>query len=294
MIILLTIFQYLIQACVDLMDKFLITARKIEPVSYTFYTVVTGLILLVVWPWTFSHIETKFVILNLLSGAVFSLAMFVFFKVLSEGEASRVIPYVFGIVPVFDLLIGYLTGRNLLEPHEFAAMFLLVPGALLVSYQKNRTWAGHLGMKTVSAFLFSSYYALWQFSSQQGLVLNSLMWNRIGAAAVLLLPLVIPVFRKKVFAHQQIEHKRSTSAIFVFKQALGGINFVFLSFLFSLGTISVINALQGFRYIFILVISTFLSKKRKHMIEEDVAGGAIRQKVFGTILIFCGVILLFL
>jgi len=294
MIILLTIFQYLIQACVDLMDKFLITARKIEPVSYTFYTVVTGLILLLVWPWTFFHLSFYFVFWSLLSGAVFSLAMYVFFKALSEGEASRVIPYIFGIVPVFDLLIGYFTGRNLLESHEVAAMFLLIPGALLVSYQNRKSWAGHLWIKTISALLFSSYYAIWQYASQQGPVLNSLMWNRIGAALVLIIPLLIPAFRKKVFAHQQVKNKKSTSAIFIFKQVLGGTNFVFLSFLFSLGTISVINALQGFRYIFILVISIFLSKKSRHVIEEDVDKHTIRQKVFGTILVVCGVILLFI
>ena len=68
MITLLTIFQYLIQAVVDLMDKFLITARKLEPVKYTFYTVATGALLIVLWPWNFAWISTKFILLDLFPG----------------------------------------------------------------------------------------------------------------------------------------------------------------------------------------------------------------------------------
>ena len=294
MIILLTIFQYLIQALVDLMDKFLITARKIEPISYTFYTVVTGLILLVAWPFTYAHIASNFIALDLLSGAIFSLAMYVFFCALSQGEASRVIPYIFGLVPVFDILISYVTGRNALQLHEIAAMFLLIPGALLVSYQKSSSWAKHLGLKTLSAFLFSVYYAVWQQAAQSGPVLNHLMWNRLGAAIVLLLPLVFVSFRKKVFAHEEIKHKKSTPAIFLFKQVLGGVNFIFLSFLYAVGTISVINALQGFRYIFLLVVSLFLTKKRQHMINEESSRKIVWQKSVGVALVFVGVIFLFI
>src|SRR5579864_1547005 len=120
MITLLTIFQYLIQATVDLMDKFLITARKIEPVSYTFYTVVTGLVLIVLWPWTFAHLPARFIFYDLLSGAVFSLAMYVFFVCVAEGEVSRVVPFVFGLVPVFDLLINFFTHSRSLEISEVA------------------------------------------------------------------------------------------------------------------------------------------------------------------------------
>jgi uncharacterized membrane protein len=294
MLIFLTIFQYLVQALVDLMDKFLITARKIEPISYTFYTVVTGLVLLIAWPFTYFHISAHFIGLDLLSGAVFSLAMFVFFKALSQGEASRVIPYVFGLVPVFDILISYFTGKNVLVIHEVVAVCLLIPGALLISYQKTKNWAAHLGLKTLSAFLFSAYYAVWQTAAQSGPVLNNLMWNRIGAAAVLLLPLLIPAFRKKVFAHREVKHKKSTSVIFLFKQVLGGINFIFLSFLYTIGTISIINSLQGFRYIFLLIVSSFLSKKRQHLINEEVNTKTLWQKSFGVALVFAGVIFLFI
>ncbi|MBI5530846.1 MAG: hypothetical protein HY918_05145 [Candidatus Doudnabacteria bacterium] len=294
-ITLLAIFQYAVQATVDLMDKFLISTRKIEPLAYTFYTVVMGLLIVLIWPLTYFSLPIKFILLNLLSGAFFSLVMYVFFKALSQGEASRVVPFVFGLVPVFDILISITTGRGILTAAEVAAMCLLIPGALLVSHQKHSSWGKHLALKTASAFLFSSYYALWKFGAQLGPTLNNLIWNRLGAAAVLLVLLCWPIFRKKIFSVQQkVPNKKSTAAMFLFKQVLGGANFIFLSFLFVLGKISIINALQGFRYIFLLLFSKLITKKRRHLIEEDDSKFVFTQKTAGIILIFLGTIFLFI
>lgn len=294
MIILLTIFQYIIQAVVDLMDKFLITARKLEPVKYTFYTVVTGLIILAIWPWNYYPLPAHFIFLGLLSGAMFSLAIYVFFKALSQGEVSRVVPFVFGLVPVFDILISIATGRNILRLNEVAAMFLLIPGALLVSHQKSGGWGKHAALKTLAAFLMSCNFALWQYAAQKGPVLNNLMWNRLGAALVLLVLLILPNFRRKVFSVDEVKNKSGTSVIFLFKQLLGGLNFVFFSFLLVLGKIAVVNGLQGFRYVFLLLFSLFLTKRRRHLISENHNSQIFTQKSFGIILIFVGTILLFI
>lgn len=276
------------------MDKFLITARKLEPVKYTFYTVVTGLIFLVIWPWNYYSLGAHSIFLDLLSGGVFSLAIYVFFKALSRGEVSRVVPFVYGLVPVFDILISAVTGRNILKINEVAAMFLLIPGALLVSHQKTSGWGRHVLLKLLSAFLFSFYYALWQYAAQTGPVLNNLMWNRLGAALVLLALLILPNFRQKVFAVEHIKNKAGTTAIFLFKQVLGGLNFVFLSFLFVLGKISVVSSLQGFRYVFLLFFSLLVSKKRGHLLRENNQHHIFTQKSFGIALIFLGTIFLFL
>ena len=87
MIILLTIFQYLIQATVDLMDKFLITARKIEPVAYTFTPWPWGCCWFCFWPWSYFALPVKFILLNLFS-ELFFLGYVCIFKALSQGEAS--------------------------------------------------------------------------------------------------------------------------------------------------------------------------------------------------------------
>ncbi len=294
MIIFLTIFQYLIQSITDIMDKFLISKRKIEPVSYTFFTVVTGMVLLVAWPWVYESISGSRILLNLLSGAIFSLSFYVFFTTLSKGEVSRVVPFIFGLVPVFDLIIGTITGRNVLSLTEVAAFFLLVPGALIISYNPKNFSAKFISLKVLSALLFSINYAVWQYAARDGSTFNHLMWNRFSAGMVLVILLVIPLFRKRVFAYKKVQKRKHTGGLFLIKQLIGGAHYLFFSMLIVHWKISIVNAMQGFRYVFLFFISLFLSKKYRHILEEQFDVTSLRQKVAGLVLITLGTIILFI
>ncbi len=194
-------------AVVDLFDKFLISKRKIQPLSYAFYTVVTGALLLAIWPWVYNPLPGKFIFFNLLSGAFFGLVMYVYYKVLSHGEVSRVVPLIFGLVPVFDVLLSFATGRSALTTTELGAMALLIPGALLIGYHSGKDYQKILGLALLSAFLYSAYNFLWQYGAQVGSSLNNLMWNRLGAAGVLIILLVIPKFRRAALVTEHVEKK---------------------------------------------------------------------------------------
>lgn len=291
---LLIISYYFIAAIVDVMDKVLITARKLRPLSYTFYTVVTGALLLVIWPWVFESISTSRILLDISSGLIFSLTIYVFFKALSQGEASRVIPFIFALVPLTDILISQITGRNILTGKELSALFLLIPGALLIAYKKNSFTSKHLLLKILSAFLWSLYFATWQFSAEKGSVLNHLMWNRLGSALVLILILVFPLARKNIFGFKEVVKKKQTSILFLIKQAIGGANFIFFSYLLVVSKISVVNALQGFRYLFLFFTAVILSLYHSHLLDEEVNKHIIWQKVSAIILIFIGTVILFI
>jgi len=294
MVIILSIFQYLLQTITDVMDKFLISKRKIEPVNYTFYTVVTGLLLLVAWPWFFAHASIGYILFSMLSGAVFSLAMYVFYVALQDGEVSRVVPFVYGLVPLFDILLGLVLKTTHLKLIEVAALFLLIPGALLMGYKKGKFLTRHVGVKVLAAFLLSLYYVLWFTASHNQPVINNLMWNRIGATLVLLPLLFFAGPRKKILHAEKVEQKQHTAFLFLFKQVLGGATFIFLSYLLAIGPVSVINALQGFRYVFLFLIAAFLSSKSRHILDEDIDKHTIRVKIVAIILMFLGTLILFL
>ena len=294
MLIFWSILLYFSFAVVDVMDKFLLSARKIHAISYTFFTVVTGTLLLVAWPLVYESLPAKFVGLNLLSGVFFSLTMYVFFRVLSYGEASRVVPFVFALVPVFDVLLSLAFKTNALTVKEFSALCLLVPGAALMAYWPGRAGISHLALKILAAFLFSAYNHLWQFGAQTGSSLNNLMWNRLGAAGILVLLLLVPAFKKKVFSVKQVKKKTHTSVLFLFKQALGGLNFVFLSHLLTVGKVSVVDSLAVFRYGFLFVSAFVLSKFHSRILSEETDKKVIFQKLGALALIFLGTVVFFL
>lgn len=292
MIVILTIFHYFIAAVVDGLDKVLISQRKILPLSYAFWSVVTGLAVIIGWPLVYESLPKGQIAIDLAAGALFSLTLYVFFKVISQGEISRVVPFVFGLVPVFDVLIGLVLGKNLLTLNEAAAVFLLVPGALLISYKKG-FWGKHVLLKLTSAFLWSVYFAVWQFAAGNGGTMNHFMWSRVGAAGVFILLLLLPFFRKAALKHQHIESKKSTAGLFLFKQALGGANLIFFSWLLVSGKISLINSMQGFRYVFLFFGAMLLAHFHNHLLQEQIDRHIVRQKIAGLFLIFMGTIILF-
>ncbi len=281
-------------AVVDLFDKFLISKRKIRPLQYTFYTVVTGALLLLAWPFVYQALPAKFIFLDVLSGAYFGLVMYVFYKVLAHGEVSRVVPFVYGLVPVFDVVISWATRRSALTVTELAALALLIPGALLIAYRPGKYLHAYLALTVFSAFLYSSYNFLWQYGAQVGSSLNNLMWNRLGAAAVLAALLIIPSYRKAALAVGHIERKAHTGALFVFKQALGGLNFVLLSYFLAVGKVPIVDALSGFRYLFVFLLALYFGWRHRHILDESADRHAIRLKLAAIALIFLGTIILFL
>lgn len=294
MVTVLIIIQYLVAAIVDVFDKFLISKRKIEPYAYTFFTVSLGLLYLVLWPWVYEPLPWRIIVVNLSSGFIYAATLFVFFRALSEGEVSRVIPFVFGLVPVFDVLFVWLTGRNALSLVEISALCLLLPGAMLISYRKENFRFSHIGTKILAAFLFSLDYLVWQYGNQSGSMLNHLMWDRLAAGGSLILLVIFwPDFRRKVMVHDRVHKKNQTTWLFMLKQAVGGLNFIFFSWLLVVGKIPLVNGLQGFRYLFLFLASLFLSRKYRHILDEDVSSHTIGLKLAALVLIFLGTLILF-
>ncbi|MDE2311851.1 MAG: EamA family transporter [Patescibacteria group bacterium] len=281
-------------AAVDVMDKFLISKRQVRPLQYAFYTVVTGGAILLVWPWVFQHLPPRFIALDLLSGAYYGLVMYVYFKILSHGEVSRVVPFVFGLVPIFDIFISLLTNRSVLTVQELAAMSLLIPGALLIAYKPGKYLHKYLGLTLLSAFLYSSYNFLWQYGAQHGPVLNNLMWNRLGAAGAMALLLLIPAARKNIAKTDHVKHKAHTGFLFLFKQGLGGLNFILLSYFLAVSKVPIVDGLSAFRYLFLFVAALYLGFNHRHILDEAGSKHEIRLKLAALVLIFGGTTVLFL
>jgi uncharacterized membrane protein len=292
-VIIQIILLYASFAFVDILDKFLLTKRKLKPLSYAFFTLITGAVLLVIWPFVYQALPQKFIWLNLFSGAYFGLVIYVYFKTLSYGEVSRVVPVVFGLVPVFDLIFSFFFNHKPLIPHELAALCLLVPGALLMAYYHEKKFFNHFGLKVLAAMLISSYNWFWQYGAQVGSSINNLMWNRLGAAAIMLLVLAVPQARKNIFSVDKVPNQQRTSFIFIIKQAVGGLNFIFLSYFLAIGKVPIIDGLSAFRYVFLSVFALFLSFRYKRVLSETIDRNTIKLKIVSVVLIFFGTLVLF-
>jgi hypothetical protein len=82
--------------------------------------------------------------------------------------------------------------------------------------------------------------------------------------------------------------------LFVFKQGLGGLNFVVLSHFLTVGKVSIVDSLSAFRYGFLFVFAFILSKFHSHILNEEIGRKIVLQKTAALALIFFGTLILFL
>jgi hypothetical protein len=81
-------------------------------------------------------------------------------------------------------------------------------------------------------------------------------------------------------------------SLLVFNKILAGTAFVFLNYAISLGSVVLVNAMQGMQYVFLLCLTVFFAKTRPHILEEEINWPLFGQKFLAVILIGIGLLIL--
>ena len=71
-------------------------------------------------------------------------------------------------------------------------------------------------------------------------------------------------------------------------KGLSALAFISLNNAIFLGSVSLVNALQGVQYVFLLMIALVLSKQFPQIIKEQISQGAVLQKIMAILLIALG------
>lgn len=80
--------------------------------------------------------------------------------------------------------------------------------------------------------------------------------------------------------------------VFVANKALAAVAFILLNYAISLGSVTVVNALQGTQYVFLLLLAATVSVRWPKLFREELSRVAVWQKVGGIVLVSLGVALL--
>ena len=84
----------------------------------------------------------------------------------------------------------------------------------------------------------------------------------------------------------------ATSLVFLCNKSLAAGAFLLQTYAISLGSVSVVNALQGVQYAFVLVLALIVSLFFPKIFKEEVGTGPVMQKIAGIVLVSFGVALL--
>lgn len=292
------ILAYLILAVVFLVDKHLLISSIPNAKLFAFFVGMLGIVALLIIPFIDFYIpDWSQIILSLLAGALFIYANFWFYKALRFFEASRVVPTVGALVPIFTFLLVYIfsSGKEILSFWHSFAFILLILGSTLITLKKERVInLRSLRISALAAFLFSLSFVLTKYVYLSQPFWNGFVWMRVGGIFIPLIFLFSRELREELFK-AKVSFQKKTAVIFLSNQAAGGGAFVLQNWAIALAPlvyVAIINALQGIQYAFLLIMVVLLSLKFPKILKEEISQEVISQKIVAILLIGAGLVLL--
>jgi len=295
--LIISIFAYFLNALAGLIDKILLKKSIPEPVVYTFYVGVLSLIALVLIPWGFQYPGLNLLLTSLLAGFIFIFALWLLYTLLKKEEVSRIIPLVGGFSSVFVFLSASLFSLERLSSRQILAFIIILIGGFLISL-KGKELKKILSKKIfflglLDSSLFALFYLLSKYVYLHHPFISSFVWLRIGGGLGVLILFLIPKNREKILAALKKPATR-INKLFLFGKGCGGLSAFFVNYAIAIGSVSLVNALQGSQYGFLFLMAVIFSKKFPLLLEEELTLKIVFQKVVSIILIILGIFLLFL
>ncbi len=291
------IISYLFFSLTSLGDRYLLIGPP-NPKVYTFYVGVLGGLVLFLVPFVgFSFLPIYQVFLCFLAGFIFIFALFALFNGLEQFEASRIIPAIGGLSPLFTLLLIYFFsgGKETLSFLAFLAFFFLVVGSVLITIKHGkRISLQSFKISCIAAFLFSLYFVLAKYVYILQPFWIGFIWIRIGAFITGIIFIFTKEVKKEIFK-KEFTFKKKTGMFFVFNQIAAAGASVLQNWAIALAGLvylPIINALQGIQYFFLFVFSVLISWKSPRLLEERISKKIIIRKTIAIIVIALGLVIL--
>lgn len=314
----ITISAYFINAGVYIADKFLLSKKIHSSIAYAFYVGVWSIFnvcLLFFWPWMPNLQELT---LDLLAGLLFLVTLVFWYKALHQSEASRVVPIVGALVPIFSFILSFVFLGEILSKQQILAFIILICGGVLISIKHTKVYSYQklvsrirevigeivgdvpagaqptsriLVNSVVAAVFFAVYYVLMKYIYLNQPFVGSFVYSRLGSFVGVILMLFVPDWRRIIFKQQKGAKTPKNLFYFLTVRLLAAAAFIMINWAISLGNVAIVNALQGVQYLFLFVIILLISNKFPKVLNEQLGGGVFLQKLIGTVMVSLGLYL---
>ena len=229
----------------------------------------------------------------LICGAAYTYASYFIYAALSHASVSRVVPIEGGLEPLFTLAFAYAFLGERLNAYELMAFALIVIGSLLLSFEKTEFRINSCVVLEcmLAAGLYAASFVINKHVFAQTNFANAMIWTRLGVFLAALTYLIWPVNRKEIFAAPK-QAKAKNMVLYYSAHGLGAIGGLLEYYAIAVGPVSIVNALQGTQFAFVLVLSTALSVYFPSIIKERLGRDVLAQKVTAIALISFGLFFL--
>lgn len=304
--LILSIIGYAILAIVAIMDKYLLSSAKVQPALYTFYSTIFVLPLLLLVPFGVNFLHTPFDwAMAVLSGVSFAFALWAMFLGFEKSEVSHVGPLVGAATPLFVLLFSNLFLSEILTTRQFVAAGLLIVGSLIVSFEKSKQHSGwHWGMLwgVLAGALYAASHVSAKYIYGQYDFFSGFVWTRTTTGLIGLILLLHPIVYRSLFKNTILDKvknkilsartKKDDIILVATNKILGSVAVVVIQYAAAIGSVSLVNALNGLEFAILIVFVFLLSKFWPKKFKEDYTTGEIVLEILAITVIATGLILL--
>lgn len=299
--LIITITAYFLIALEVILDKFLLSSKKIShPAIYAFYSGILSFFTVVLFPFGAHSISLSQAFFYFLAGVIFIYGVLSLFYAISKSEASRVTPVVGAVIPIFTFLLSAPLLKETLGTRSILGVVVLIVGGLFISWEfsrekKQKLFSGFLHSILAGILLALSYTIMKCLFESDGFI-NVFVWTRIGVAIGAGSLLLFPVWRRVIFNSFSRFKKpkrvhQNTGVVFVLNKILGGVGSIMLNFAISLGDVTIVNALISIEYAFVFILSVFFSIWMPKVFQEKISSGNLLQKISAILIIGAGIFL---
>ncbi len=308
-IVLVIVGQFL-NALVALVDKYIISSKTVvlRPFTYAFWVSVLSAFSVIIFffSWldvpidglaipSFANLERPSLLvaaLAITAGYSFFTALLSLFVALKQADASDAIPVVGGLNALFTLLLAYafIDGTRLAQ-NSLIGFALLVAGTVLVS-RFRFTWKTVL-VTIHAGLMYSIHYVAIKALFNETNFDSAFFYSRLAIAAVALSMLLIPEYYEKVTSRTRQAGARD-GLLVLGNKLLAGLASIILLKAIEHGDVSLVQALGGIQYLFLLVISVLFGPYLSRDFGEDLSRRDKIHKIISIPLIAAGFFLLFL
>jgi drug/metabolite transporter (DMT)-like permease len=306
--LLLAVGGQFLNALVAILDKYIVTDEKVlpRPFVYAFYSCLLTGFWALVYVFAFipglaelgapslANVQTpsiQVVGMSFLAAYTFFMALVSMYDALKHGDTSDVMPVIGAVSAIFTFLMSYLFLGAPLSPHFLLGVSLLVVGTFLVSsFRFNRNMALHTFH---SGLFFALHYIAMKGLFQETSFDDGFFWSRVGFVLFALSLLLVPVYYDKI-KNQTVQASTRSGFLVLSAKVLAGVGAFMLLKATDMGDVTVVQALDGLKFVFIILIGLVVGRFIPHTAgENEFDAKTVVRKVLYVCLITMGVVLLF-
>jgi drug/metabolite transporter (DMT)-like permease len=289
---------YFLYAFVSTINKVLLRQpATTKPVVYTFYVGVLSIFTFLIIPFgSFQWPGALNFFLDVGAGFLMFVYLLAFYCALDKNEASRAVPLIGGLMPVLVLSAAYLFLAERLNFFQFLACALLIMGGVLISFKKTKSGfkedLNEVKYIFLAIGLGAFYWILMKYLfSGQGFV-TGFAWTRLGLVLAAFCALLIPSWRQAI-AGSRKQMAFGLGFVLVFSKILAGAGSLLVHLALSQGgSASLVNAMAGTEYAFLLLFTFSFSKKYPQLLKEKTGPGILALKISAILAIAAGLAIL--